>query len=152
MRIWFAAITASLVVVLLLRWVLRPLLAGRSGFRVREIRRESDDVSTLVLAPTRGRLFARRRPLAFAPGQFAWLRLRRWGLFTDHPFTIASGTRADGTVEFTVRHLGDYTRTSGPAEPAERGSTWTDRTARSASTTRTPPGSSCSPAAWASRP
>jgi predicted ferric reductase len=120
MRIWFTAITASLVVVILLRWVLRPLLAARSGFRVREIRRESDDVSTLVLAPTRGRLFARRRPLAFAPGQFAWLRLRRWGLFTDHPFTIASGTRADGTVEFTVRHLGGYTRNLGRLSPGAR--------------------------------
>jgi predicted ferric reductase len=120
MRIWFGAITASLVVVLLLRWVLRPLLAGRAGFRVREVRRESVDVSTLVLIPTRGRLFDRRRPLDFAPGQFAWLRLRRWGLFTDHPFTIASGTRTDGTVEFTVRHLGDYTRTLGRLSPGAR--------------------------------
>ena len=120
MRIWFAAITASLIVVLLLRWGLRPLLAGRAGFRVREVRRESADVSTLVLTPTRGRLFARRRPLDFAPGQFAWLRLRRWGLFTDHPFTIASGTRTDGTVEFTVRHRGDYTRTLGRLSPGAR--------------------------------
>jgi predicted ferric reductase len=120
MRIWFAAITASLVVVLLLRWVLRPLLAGRAGFRVGEIRRESADVSTLVLMPTRGRLFPRRRQLDFAPGQFAWLRLRRWGLFTDHPFTIASGARTDGRVEFTVRHLGDYTRTLGRLSPGAR--------------------------------
>jgi predicted ferric reductase len=120
MRIWFAAITASLVIVLLLRWVLRPLLAGRAGFRVREVRRESADVSTLVLAPTRGRLFPRRRPLRFAPGQFAWLRLRRWGLFGDHPFTIASGARTDGTVEFTVRHIGDYTRTLGRLSPGAR--------------------------------
>jgi predicted ferric reductase len=120
MRIWFAAITTSLVVVLLLRWVLRPLLAGRAGFRVREVRRESADVSTLVLTSTRGRVLARRRPLEFSPGQFAWLRLRRWGLFTDHPFTIASGTHADGTVEFTVRHLGDYTRTLGRLSPGAR--------------------------------
>ena len=120
MRIWFAAIAASLVVVLLLRWVLRPLLAGRYGFRVREVRRESAEVSTLVLAPTRGGLFPRRRPLTFAPGQFAWLRLRRWGLFSDHPFTIASGTRRDGTVEFTIRHLGHYTRTLGRLSPAAR--------------------------------
>ena len=119
MRIWFAGVTASLVFVLLLRWVLRPLLAGWAGFRVREVRRESADVSTLVLTSTRGRLFG-RRPLHFAPGQFAWLRLRRWGLFSDHPFTIASGARADGTVEFTIRHLGDYTRTLGRLSPGAR--------------------------------
>jgi predicted ferric reductase len=120
MGTWFAALGGSLVLVLVLRWIVRPLLAGRPGFRVREVRRESGDVSTLVVAPTRGRLFARRRPLAFAPGQFAWLRLRRWGLFSDHPFTIASGARADGTVEFTVRHLGDYTRTLGRLSPGAR--------------------------------
>ena len=120
MRIWFTAIAASLAVVLLVRWVLRPLLAGRTSFRVQEVRRESADVSTLVLTPARGRLFPRSRPLTFAPGQFAWLRLRRWGLFSDHPFTIASGTHGDGTVEFTIRHLGDYTRTLGRLSPGAR--------------------------------
>jgi predicted ferric reductase len=118
LSIWFAAVAAAVVAVLALRWVLRPLLAGRAGFRVREVRRESPEVSTLVLAPAR--LPARRPPLAFAPGQFAWLRLGRWSLFNDHPFTIASGTRTDGTVEFTIRHLGDYTRTLGRLSPGAR--------------------------------
>ena len=55
MRIWFTAVTGSLVLVLVLRWLLRPLLAGRVRFRVREVRRESDAVSTLVLTPAHGR-------------------------------------------------------------------------------------------------
>ncbi|MEN3267236.1 ferric reductase-like transmembrane domain-containing protein [Pseudonocardia sp.] len=120
MRVWFAAITGSLIVVLILRWCLRPLLAGRAGFRVREVRPESDTVSTLVLAASAWRRSSHRDALGFAPGQFAWLRLRRWSLLTDHPFTIASGARADGTLEFTVRHLGDYTQTLGRLSPGTR--------------------------------
>jgi predicted ferric reductase len=119
-RTWFVALIGALVVILLLRWCVRPLLAERGGFRVRGIRPESDDVSTLVLAPTGWRRSSRRDALAFAPGQFAWLRLRRWGLLSDHPFTIASGARADGTLEFTVRHIGDYTRTLGRLRPGTR--------------------------------
>jgi predicted ferric reductase len=117
---WFAALTGALIVILVLRWCLRPLLAGRDGFRVRGIRPESDEVSTLVLAPTGWRRSSRRDAMAFAPGQFAWLRLRRWGLLSDHPFTIASGARADGTLEFTVRHIGDYTQTLGRLRPGTR--------------------------------
>lgn len=120
MRIWFAAIVGSLIVVLVLRWCLRPLLAGRPGYRVQEVRPESDTVSTLVLTASRWRRRSHRDALGFAPGQFAWLRLRRWSLLTDHPFTIASGARADGTLEFTVRHLGDYTRTLGRLSPGTR--------------------------------
>jgi predicted ferric reductase len=119
MRIWFAALTGSLILVLVLRWFLRPLMAGRPGFRVREVRRESGAVSTLVLTPF-DRRGSRRDSMAFTPGQFAWLRLRRWGLLSDHPFTIASGAHSDGTLEFTVRHLGDYTRTLGRLSPGAR--------------------------------
>jgi predicted ferric reductase len=117
MGIWLAAVSAALLVVLAVRWAVRPLQAG---FRVLGVRRESGEVSTLVLAPTDDGPLARRRPLVFAPGQFAWLRLRRWSLFTDHPFTIASAMRADGTVEFTVRHLGNYTHKLGRLSPAAR--------------------------------
>ncbi len=110
MGAWFAAMAGGLIVVLVVRWCARPLLDGRNRFWIREIRSESDGVSTLVLAPAGRRRLGGRGPLEFAPGQFAWLRLRRWSLFTDHPFSIASGTRADGTVEFTVRRIGSYTR------------------------------------------
>jgi predicted ferric reductase len=116
---WFAAIAGALTVVLVLRWFVRPLLAGRPGFRVQQVRRESDAVSTLVLAPT-SRRGSRPDAMAFAPGQFAWLRLRRWSLVTDHPFTIASGAHDDGTLEFTVRHVGDYTRTLRRLSPGAR--------------------------------
>jgi predicted ferric reductase len=120
MRTWFTALTGALIVVLVLRWFLRPLLARRAAFRVREVRRESDAVSTLVLESSGRRQGLRGGTLAFAPGQFAWLRLHRWGLFTDHPFTIASGAHSDGSLEFTVRHIGGYTRTLGRLSPGKQ--------------------------------
>ncbi len=112
MRAWFAALAGGLLVVLVLRWGLRPLIAGRRAFRVRDVRSESGGVSTIVLQRA-GLRRAGHAPMTFAPGQFAWLRLHRWALLTDHPFSIASGTRPDGTVEFTVRHAGDWTRMLG---------------------------------------
>lgn len=108
MRAWFAALAGGLLVVLAVRWAARPLAAGRRAFDVVDVRAESGGVSTLVLAPV-GRRRARRDALAYAPGQFAWLRLRRWALLHDHPFSIASGQCADGTVEFTVRRIGRWT-------------------------------------------
>ena len=46
---------------------------------------------------------------AFAPGQFAWIRLERSVAAEEHPFTIASSAH-DETTEFTIRHAGDFTR------------------------------------------
>jgi predicted ferric reductase len=103
---------AFLVVLLVLvfghRWVWRPMFDPSTEFVVRDIRRENPTVSTLVLAPCN----RRGRPAttwAFAPGQFAWIRLDRSVMAEEHPFTIASSAHSDAT-EFTIRHTGDFTR------------------------------------------
>jgi 3-phenylpropionate/trans-cinnamate dioxygenase ferredoxin reductase subunit len=97
-----------LALVLAHRWVWRPMFDPSTEFVVRDIRRENPTVSTLVLAPcSRG-----GRPAttwAFAPGQFAWIRLDRSVVAEEHPFTIASSAHSDAT-EFTIRHAGDFTR------------------------------------------
>ncbi|WP_214370057.1 ferric reductase-like transmembrane domain-containing protein [Pseudonocardia sp. H11422] len=111
MRAVFVVMLLGVLAVVVNRWVVRPLLASRDEFRIEEIRRESEVVSTLVLVPARRRLHGRRDRMTFAPGQFAWLRLRRSVLVAEeHPFSIASGTSPEGRVEFTIRHVGDYTR------------------------------------------
>ncbi|MHA6796056.1 ferredoxin reductase family protein [Pseudonocardia bannensis] len=111
MRTVFVVMLLGLLAVVVNRWVVRPLLASRDEFRVEEIRRESEAVSTIVLGPARRRQLGRRDRMTFAPGQFAWLRLHRSVLVAEeHPFSIASGTSPEGRVEFTIRHVGDYTR------------------------------------------
>jgi predicted ferric reductase len=94
------------------RWVWRGWLDPATEFVVHEVRAESPTVSTLVLMP-RSRHIGGRRPdaanWAFAPGQFAWIRLARSPAAEEHPFTIASSAHLDRT-EFTIRHAGSFTR------------------------------------------
>lgn len=90
----------ALVAVLAAGFVQRALVARRSTEHVvREVRHDSESVCTLVLDP-------RGTPMRFAPGQFAWLRLRRIG-GEEHPFTIASSATGGGCA-FTVRSTGDF--------------------------------------------
>lgn len=49
------------------------------------------------------------RPLKPAPGQFATISIKRPGLTEPHPFTI-SGSLDSGSLQFSIRGLGDYTR------------------------------------------
>jgi predicted ferric reductase len=103
-----ALFALALGIVLSHRWVWRPMFDPSTEFVVRDIRRENPTVSTLVLAPcSRGGRTA--TTWAFAPGQFAWIRLDRSVMAQEHPFTIASSAHSDAT-EFTIRHTGDFTR------------------------------------------
>jgi predicted ferric reductase len=104
----FGLMAILLVVVFGYRWLWRPLYDPSTEFMVREVRRESATVSTLVLEP-RPRSGETVTNWAFAPGQFAWIRLDRSLVAEEHPFTIASSAHSDAT-EFTIRHAGDFTR------------------------------------------
>lgn len=90
------------------RWLWRTLLDPSTEFVVAEVRAESPSVSTLVLEPVGGR-HSDDGCWAFAPGQFAWIRLDRTLTAEEHPFTIASSAHLHYT-EFTIRHNGDFTR------------------------------------------
>lgn len=90
------------------RWAFRTLLDPSAEFIVREVRRENSTVSTLVLEPRPARDGGPKGTWAFAPGQFAWIRLER-SAAEEHPFTIASSAHME-TTEFTIRHAGDFTR------------------------------------------
>ena len=118
-----ALLAGLLLSVLAHRWVWRSLLDPSTEFVVRDVRRETPTVSTLVLQP-RSPGTAATSAGAFAPGQFAWLRLERSVTAQEHPFTIASSAHYDGSVEFTIRHAGDFT--SGIRRPAPGSKVWVD--------------------------
>jgi predicted ferric reductase len=105
----FALMALLVVVVFGYRWAWRSMFDPSTEFIVRDVRQENKTVSTLVLEP-RHRDGTRSMPWAFAPGQFAWIRLERSVIAEEHPFTIASSAHW-GTTEFTIRHAGDFTRT-----------------------------------------
>jgi predicted ferric reductase len=90
------------------RWAWRSWFDPSTEFLVREVRRENATVSTLVLEPRRLNN-GQAESWAFAPGQFAWIRLDRSVTAEEHPFTIASSAHNE-TTEFTIRHAGDFTR------------------------------------------
>jgi predicted ferric reductase len=110
MRAEFAILVLVVLGVLAYRWVWRPVFGARSKYVVREIRPETDTVSTLVLEPHRDPRRLSFRTSGFAPGQFAWLRVSPSIGAQEHPFSIASGAHLRERREFTIRHSGDFTR------------------------------------------
>ncbi len=109
MRAQFAILVLVVLGVLAYRWVWRPVFGARSKYVVREIRPETDTVSTLVLAPHRDPRQLSCATSGFAPGQFAWLRVSPSIGAQEHPFSIASGAHLQEHREFTIRHNGDFT-------------------------------------------
>jgi predicted ferric reductase len=117
MREFFGGCTVVLAAVLLNRWVRKPLVAMRNAYVVRDVRPESPSVSTLVLAP----VTPRQRVVRFSPGQFAWIRMSSRSPWKEsHPFTIASGSYDPDTLEFTIKHAGDWTRSVPVARRGQR--------------------------------
>lgn len=104
----YVLFAASMLAIFGYRWAWRSWFDPSTEFLVREVRRENATVSTLVLEPRRNRL-GQSESWAFAPGQFAWIRLDRSVAAEEHPFTIASSAH-DETTQFTIRHAGDFTR------------------------------------------
>jgi 3-phenylpropionate/trans-cinnamate dioxygenase ferredoxin reductase subunit len=115
MQLIFVLLALVVTAVLAHRWVWRTLLDPSTEFVVAEIRRESDSVTTVSLAARDGS----DAEWNFAPGQFAWLRLRRSVTGEEHPFTIASSPHLPGRVEFTIRHAGDFTRSIHRLRPGQ---------------------------------
>jgi predicted ferric reductase len=103
-----ALLAGTVLVIFGYRWTWRAMFDPSTEFVVRDVRRENATVSTLVLEP-RPRPDGSATTWAFAPGQFAWIRLGRSVAAEEHPFTIASSAHL-GSTEFTIRHAGDFTR------------------------------------------
>ena len=105
-RVLWIGLTIFWVGLLLYVRIVKPLFLLRRPYRVSEVRRERGDSTTLVMQPNGHPGFR------FRPGQFGWLTL--WGSpfkITGHPFSFSSSAAAaDGSVEMTIRNLGDFTR------------------------------------------
>jgi predicted ferric reductase len=96
--------------------VVRPWLIANKPYRVKEVRKEPGRVWTLALEPEH------HQSVAFMPGQFAWVTLRATPFqLKEHPFSISSSPEKSGCLEFTVKELGDFTRTIGDIRPGEIG-------------------------------
>jgi predicted ferric reductase len=84
---------------------IKPLFVLRRPYRVSEVRKERGDTWTLVMRPDGHAGFH------FRPGQFGWLTVYgRPFKISAHPFSFSSSAAAEGgTVEMSIRELGDFT-------------------------------------------
>ena len=86
--------------------LLKPWQMHNRPYRVAELRQERGNSWTLALEPDG------HEGMHFKPGQFAWLTLREspWHV-KEHPFSFSSSAIRQDRLEFTIKELGDFTRT-----------------------------------------
>ncbi|HET6497980.1 MAG TPA: ferric reductase-like transmembrane domain-containing protein [Coriobacteriia bacterium] len=122
-RIIWVVYLATLVWMFARYRLLRPLSQWRRPWVVVENREEHGHSTTLVLRP------AGHEGFTFEPGQFAWIGFGRTPFSpTQHPISFSSNgdiPSHDGTVAFTIKRLGDWSKEVVPAvEPGARA--WID--------------------------
>lgn len=114
-RVTCAGYAALALGILAHQRLVRPLLAWRRPWIVTGNRDEGADVRTLTLCP-RG-----HGGLSFEPGQFVWIGTGATPFdWQQHPMTISSSAElpADGTIQLSIKALGDWSRDVVPRLPA----------------------------------
>lgn len=92
----------------------RPARLAARPYRVVEVRPERGRSWSLVLEPDGHEGFR------FLPGQFAWLTLRNSPFAArEHPFSLSGSAEVGPALTFTIRELGDFTRTIGTLQAGE---------------------------------
>lgn len=99
---WLAIVATLGVTAAAYKLLLYPLLSRHAEYRVTAVSPGAAAVR-LELSPV-------RRPVPFTAGQFAFLSMKEDGLREPHPFTIAGGNDASGSLHLVIRSLGDYTQ------------------------------------------
>lgn len=92
--------------------IIRPWNLWRKPYRVTSVRPERGDSWTVTVKPQG------KYPCAFSPGQFAWLSLGTSPFRAkEHPFSFSSSAENQSELEFTIKELGDFTRTIKQIQP-----------------------------------
>jgi predicted ferric reductase len=111
----WVGLTAGAMGLLLYPRLVRPWLARKQPYKVTGVTREDSDIWTLALEADG------HAGLEFRAGQFAWLTLGDTPFtLQQHPFTFASSAATRGSYSFTIKELGDFTRTIGNVKPGTR--------------------------------
>lgn len=112
--LWSAIGLSALGIVVFVR-VLRPLQLLRRPWQVAAVKQERGNCWTLTLKPDG------HPGLDFMAGQFAWLNLEQSPfLMQEHPFSISNAPGQDGSIQFTIKELGDFTGSIGETRPGAR--------------------------------
>jgi len=88
--------------------VIKPWRLKRKPYRVTAVKQERGRVWTITVAPEG------HDGLQFQPGQFVWLTVGASPFAQrEHPFSISSPPSQLPNLQFTIKELGDFTRTVG---------------------------------------
>lgn len=102
---WTAYSVIWLVVLLYLR-LGKPLLLLRNPYRITNLQQEGSDSWTVTVKPSKAPV------TRFAPGQFAWLTIGSSPFAgKEHPFSFSGSAELQDELQFTIKELGDFTRT-----------------------------------------
>jgi predicted ferric reductase len=98
-------IAAGLFLLVLL-WIRTGWLWRSRAYTVARVERMGVDCTCVELTPSNPTVFG------YAPGQFAFVSFRSKHVSREpHPFTLSSTPSRPGTLQFTIRASGDWTRT-----------------------------------------
>ena len=100
----------------LLVWIrlIKPMLLLCRPYAVDQVIQERGDAWTLVVKPVG------HAGMSFMPGQFAWLTAWKSPFAdTEHPFSFSSSASQSESVAFTIKELGDFTRTIKDLQPGQ---------------------------------
>lgn len=88
--------------------LVKPMELARRPWRVVDVRADVAGTWSLALEPDG------HAGLAFAPGQFAWIKIGRspWSV-EEHPFSFSSSAERPLRLEFGIKELGDFTSSIG---------------------------------------
>jgi predicted ferric reductase len=86
--------------------IVRPWLLSQKEYTLVSVTPERGKAWTVTLRPKKD------GALSFKPGQFAWLTLGTSPFKAkEHPFSFSSSAENRKTLQFTIKELGDFTRT-----------------------------------------
>lgn len=85
-------------------YLVRPFLQARRPYRLSRVTPLAQKIWEIETCPDDG------KPMQFAPGQFAWLKLGGLAPHKDHPFSISSAKEQSGCLRFVIKEAGDFTR------------------------------------------
>ena len=95
--------------------VIKPIMMLKRPYAVRKVIEERGEAWTLTLDPVG------HAGLRFMPGQFSWLTIGHSPLSdTEHPFSFSSSAADPTHLTFTIKALGDFTRTIKDLKPGQR--------------------------------
>ena len=93
-------------------YVVTPLLQMRHPYRVASVKKVARKTWELNIEPTSS------PAIEFDAGQFVWLTLDRSPFaITEHPFSISSCPADRPLIGFTIKEVGDFTKTVGSTPP-----------------------------------